>query len=83
LDNQDYPAADWQYIKAEQLLQTSTFDSEQRQRFDQQLEGELTSGELYAIINQLEANQLEPITAGMPYGQKEISNHLNELPLPQ
>ena len=73
LDNQDYPAADWQYIKAEQLLQTSTFDAEQRQNFDLQLEQELTGSEIGNIIFQLEQNQLDAISAGLTASAKEIN----------
>lgn len=79
LDNQDYPAADWQYVQAEQLLETSTFDSEQRQRFDAQLQDEMAASEINAIISELRANQLDPITAGLPYNQGDIKNHLHKL----
>jgi len=78
LDNQDYPAADWQYIKAEQLLQTSTFDAEQRAHFDLQLEQELTGSEIGNIIFQLEQNQLEPISAGLTASAKEINRAVKE-----
>jgi len=78
LDNQDYPAADWQYIKAEQLLQTSTFDAEQRAHFDLQLENDLTGSEIGAIIFQLEQNQLDPISAGLTASAKEINKAVAE-----
>jgi recombination protein RecT len=78
LDNQDYPAADWQYIKAEQLLQTSTFDAEQRQNFDLQLEADLTGSEIGSIIFQLEQNQLDPISAGLTASAKEIKQAVKD-----
>jgi recombination protein RecT len=78
LDNQDYPAADWQYIKAESLLQTSTFDAEQRANFDRQLEQELTGSEIGNIIFQLEQNQLDAISAGFNASAKDIKEKINE-----
>lgn len=83
LDNSDYPASDEQKDYAESLLRTSNLDHDIRERYERQIPG-MSISEISTLIDFLQNNQLDPITAGHSYGQREIAAKLQaEIPAPE
>lgn len=83
LDNSDYPASDEQKDYAESLLRTSNLDHDVRERYERQIPG-MSISEISTLIDYLQNNQLDPITSGHSYGQREIAAKLQaEIPAPE
>jgi uncharacterized protein (DUF2164 family) len=64
-----------QYHSIMNLIDTSTFDTEQRNYLLRGLD-ELTPDEADILIGKLLANQLDRITSGMSYNQGDIKEHM-------
>lgn len=72
LDEQDYPATIGQIGYIETLLQTSNIDHDERSRINRSL-SEMTSEEAGRMIEYLQDNQLDKISAGLAYNQGDIA----------
>lgn len=78
IDNQDYPATEGQIGYIERLLEHCTYEERQKEYIQMQVNGGLTIQDAETIINGLQMHQLEPISAGLPYGQTDIKNKIKE-----
>lgn len=76
MDNQDFPATDGQYIYIESLLDNSTYDEKMKEGVMRRIVSGMTTSEAKDIIEHLRDNQLEPISTGGNYGQREISEKI-------
>ena len=79
IDNADYPASDNQIVYINSLIETSTFDERQRSFIERQLSSGITSGEAAKMIDDLQMNQLDPVTQGGNYNQGDIKAHQKQL----
>lgn len=78
VDNQDYKATDGQINYIESLIESSTYDHEQRKY----LEGELvnlSSVRASELIEDLRLNQLNPVTHGGSYNQGDIKAQIKQI----
>lgn len=64
LDNQDYPSTVGQDSYIYSLIQTSTYEHDQRAHIEKRIESGVTSDEAEKIIQDLQNNQLAAIDAG-------------------
>lgn len=72
LDNSDYPASEDQKDYIESLLRTSNIDHDERGRIERNIQS-MSISEAATMIEYLQDNQLDPISAGHAYGQREIA----------
>ncbi len=80
LDNQDYPASDNQQDYLISLLNTSTYGKgDEGEILERKILGGLSKSEFEVIKTDLLNNQLDPITSGTNYNQKDIKKHLAKL----
>jgi recombination protein RecT len=78
LDEQDYAMNDSQWDYIEQLLQTACVSPEEKRVIESSLHG-YTQSEANEVIQRLKEAQVNPIEAGLNYGQKEISKHIKNI----
>jgi hypothetical protein len=62
----------------ELLMDTCTFDEQRKRGIMWKLRNGATQGEAFQFIQELRANQLDPVTHGGAYNQKDIKEHLNK-----
>ena len=67
-----------QYHSIMNLIDTSTFDTDQRNYLLRGLD-ELTPEEADKLISKLLSNQLDRLTSGMNYNQGDIKEHMTKL----
>lgn len=79
LDNSDYAASDNQIEYASALLETSSFDHEQRAFIENELSNPVSAIRVSEIIEMLKINQLDKITQGAGYGSGDITDHCQSL----
>jgi recombination protein RecT len=72
LDNSDYSASHNQISYIDRLLANSTLDEMQRSHIENQLSCGVSIGEAEDLINNLQCNQLDPITQGSAYSATDI-----------
>lgn len=70
------PATFQQLFYIENLIRTSTFDDEQKDRINTD---NLTQVEAWALIIKLKANQLDIFRDTNRFGQKDLVKHLNKI----
>lgn len=84
LDNSDYPASDDQRDYIESLLRYANFDQSYLDRLERELRGAISTARASELIEELQANQVDPIHSGHAYGMKEINNKItNEIDAPK
>ncbi len=71
IDNSDYKASDNQTDYIDHLLMTSNISAEQMDDITREC-SYMTSERASEVIQYLKENQVDPISAGIPYGQTEI-----------
>jgi hypothetical protein len=64
---------------ARKLILSSCFNDYQRQIIEDNLNQCETEDDYFSIIETLLQNQLNPITHGFNYKQRDIQNHLNKV----
>jgi recombination protein RecT len=77
LDEQDFKCTDGQISFIENLLSTSAFDDDFKERVEREMFN-YSSIEANKMITMLQNNQINPILAGHNYSQTDIKNHLNK-----
>jgi phage RecT family recombinase len=72
VDNSIYPASlnQEEYIRS--LVETSAYDEDRKADFIAMVDAGMSKGEAEAIIEELQRNQLNRITSGLPYSQTDI-----------
>lgn len=78
IDNQDYPMTLGQENMIESLLETSAYDERQRGNIMQKVHGGLTKDEAEKIIQDLQLNQLNPVTHGGNPSQSDITDTVKQ-----
>ena len=73
-----YKAEDWQLSQIEILLNTSTFDDEQKNYIEGNLD-HYSQEEAFKIIENLQQNQIDQVDSGFNYNQTDINNKLNKI----
>ncbi len=76
LDEQDYPATIGQISYIESLLRTSNVDHEERGSIERNL-SDMTAQEAQDMIEYLKENQLDKISAGLPYNMTDIKEKID------
>lgn len=76
LDNSEYGATINQEDYIHSLLESSTYDHEHRARLEKQVMAGISRDEAEKMIEELKANQLDPISAGRNYSQTDIKNKI-------
>lgn len=72
-----FESESWQIERIESLLPTSVTSPEEREDIEHEIKGYVDSERAFELIWYLEANQLDPIQAGLNYNQTDIKNKLN------
>jgi phage RecT family recombinase len=76
LDEQDYPATIGQIGYIESLLQASAIDHDERERIERSL-SDMSSDEAARMIEHLQDNQLDKISAGINYSATDIKQKVS------
>lgn len=79
LDNSDYTASYEQINFIESLLNNACIEVEEDEDITRELKGGITAVRASELINYLQDNQVDAISAGHNYGMKEISNKVDEI----
>lgn len=70
----------WSYKDyALNLVHNSSFDDERKAEMEREIEDANIYGEIDEMVIELENNQLDPITHGRGYIQRDIHRHLDKL----
>lgn len=78
LDNIEHTATSGQEDYIMSLLNTSSYDHEQRAYIEKRVEAGLTKDEAEKLITDLSNNQLDRISAGLNYSQTDIKNKIDK-----
>lgn len=78
VDNSIYPASLQQVEYIHRLIDGSGYDDERKRMMHGQIEAGITNGEASELIERLNLNQVDPIDAGLPYNQGDITNKLQQ-----
>jgi hypothetical protein len=76
LDNIEYSASSGQQEYILSLVNTSTYDHDQRAFIERRVEDGLTKSEADKLIADLQMNQLDRISSGLPYNQTDIKTKI-------
>ena len=79
LSNSDYQITDHQADYLVTLIEKASYDDDTKQLLVNRVYQGISSDEYEKMKQEAMMNKLDPITSGMPYGQKEITEHLNKL----
>ena len=79
LSNSDYQITDNQADYLVTLIEKASYDDDTKQLLINRIYQGISSDEYEQMKKEAMMNKLDPITSGMPYGQKEITEHLNKL----
>lgn len=80
LSDSDYSITEKQADYLVTLIERATYDDDTKAILVNKIYQGISSEEFYQMKKEAEMNAIDPITAGMPYSQKDIQDHLNKLP---
>jgi len=78
LADEDYPINDQQADYLISLIERSSYDDDRKQMYIDSCEG-MCKSEFERLCADMISNTMDPISAGKPYNQKDISNNLKKL----
>jgi recombination protein RecT len=80
LSDADYSISDGQADYLVTLIERASYDDDTKAILVNKVYQGISSEEYHQMKKEAEMNTMDPITAGRPYSQSDIQNHLNKLP---
>lgn len=80
LSNSDYMISEGQADYLVSLIDRAAYDDDTKRILTSRVYEGISSSEYEAMKKEAEMNRMDPISAGQPYGQKDIKEHLKKLP---
>lgn len=80
LSDSDYMVSDAQADYLVTLVENASYDPEMKDAMILKIHSGISKSEFDQMKSEAQMNTMDPITAGRPYGQREITEHLKKLP---